>query len=315
MTAPAKAPPDPPPRVSAVIPLYNCLPLTRRCLATLQGTLPADLAHEIIFVDDGSTDGTAEWLDGLPPPCRAVRNERNLGFAAACNRGAAAARGEFVFLLNNDLEFLPGWLDPMLDGFSRLPRAGVIGNIQLHHETGEVDHAGLRIGVDGKPAHVRQRAAGDYARVTAVTGACVAFPRALFAQLGAFDEGFVNGGEDVDFCLRAGRAGRGTWVALQSTVRHHVSATPGRKRRDEENSYRLFRRWRAALEREAWRSWCEEFLEATHGGRTPRHRRAEWRAWAFLRGWLPRPGRWAESAVRQALLEEEARWERLLARS
>ena len=314
MTASSRPTAESTPRVSAVIPLHNGLPLTRRCLETLQATLPAGLTHEIILVDDGSTDGTGDWLAGLPAPCRAVRLERNLGFAAACNRGAAAAHGGFLAFLNNDLELLPGWIEPMLAAFSRLPRAAVVGNVQVRVDTGEVDHAGIRIGADGKPAHLRERPAGpasDYRRVPAVTGACALVPRARFNRLGAFDEGFRNGGEDVDLCLRAAAAGGTVWVALNSTVRHHVSATPGRKQFDEQNSYRLFLRWRPVLRSEAWRSWCERFLASAHAGRLPRHRRAEWRASAFLRGWLPRPGRWAESAVRQAFLQEEARWERL----
>ncbi len=298
-----------------MIPLHNGLSLSRRCLETLQATLPGGLTHEVIFVDDGSTDGTGDWLAGLSSPCRAVRLDRNQGFATACNRGAAAARGEFLAFLNNDIELLPGWIEPMLAAFSRLPRAGVVGNVQVRVDTGEVDHAGIRIGADGKPAHLRERPAEpvpDYRRVPAVTGACALVPRALFTRLGAFDEGFRNGGEDVDFCLRAAADGRTVWVALDSTVRHHVSATPGRKQHDEQNSYRLFLRWRSALQRQAWRAWCEDFLASARAARLPRHRRAEWRAAAFLRGWLPRPGRWAESAVRQAFLAEEARWESLL---
>jgi GT2 family glycosyltransferase len=302
--------------LSFVIPLYNCLPLTRRCLETLQATLPGGLAHEIILVDDGSTDGTRAWLETLPAPCRAILNERNLGYAVACNRGAAAARGEILALLNNDLELLPAWLEPVLAGFSRLPRAGIIGNLQLRADTRELDHAGIAIGVDGKPAHVRTRPAGPgkpsgYAAMPAVTAACALVPRILFTDLGGFDEGFLNGGEDVDFCFRARARGRSTWTALASTVLHHVSATPGRKTHDEENSYRLFRKWRPVLEREAWRTWCGEFLTDARAGVLPRHRPAERRAALFLRGWLPHPGRWARSNVAQNLLVEQLRWERL----
>ncbi|MES1168988.1 MAG: glycosyltransferase, partial [Oleiharenicola lentus] len=109
-------------KISFLVPLYNNLPLTQAMLASLQATLPAGLEHEIIFVDDGSTDGTREWLQtvgpalaagpGLPASgshtIRAVLNEKNLGFAGACNRGAAVAHGEFLFFLNNDLILLPG---------------------------------------------------------------------------------------------------------------------------------------------------------------------------------------------------------------
>ena len=121
--------------VSFVIPLYNCLPLTQAMLASLQATLPAGLAHEILFVDDGSTDGTRDWLHAFPPlrspPFRLLLNEHNLGFAVGNNRAAAIARGRFLALLNNDLVLTPGWLEPMLAAHAGLrDRAGLIGNVQ-----------------------------------------------------------------------------------------------------------------------------------------------------------------------------------------
>ena len=66
-------------KVSFIIPLYNCLPLTQAMLASLQATLPAGLAHEIILVDDGSTDGTREWLAGLSQPGVSLSNPTSLG--------------------------------------------------------------------------------------------------------------------------------------------------------------------------------------------------------------------------------------------
>ena len=86
----------PHPHLSVIVPLYNCLPLTQAMLRSLRETLPADMTHEIILVDDGSTDGTREWLAGLEAPFRVILNERNLGYGASNNRGAAIARGEAV---------------------------------------------------------------------------------------------------------------------------------------------------------------------------------------------------------------------------
>ncbi|MGH7946367.1 MAG: glycosyltransferase family 2 protein, partial [Opitutaceae bacterium] len=116
-------------QVSFIIPLYNCLTLTRAMLASLQATLPAGTSHEIILVDDGSTDGTREWLAMLKgSPFKVLLNERNLGYAASNNRGTGIARGEFLALLNNDLILQPGWLEPMLAAHASLKgRAGLIG--------------------------------------------------------------------------------------------------------------------------------------------------------------------------------------------
>src|SRR5688572_16593950 len=151
------APSGPPPRVSVVIPLHNCLPLTQAMLRSLQVTMPESVSREIILIDDGSTDGTREWLGTLQgSEIRVLLNERNLGYAVSNNRAAAIARGEFLALLNNDLILLPGWLEPMLAAHASLgDRAGLIGNVQLDARSDAVDHAGLVIGVTGKPLHVR----------------------------------------------------------------------------------------------------------------------------------------------------------------
>ena len=109
--------------LSIITPLFNRLDLTRAFVAALPGTLPPGLEWECVLVDDGSTDGTHAWLDSLPTPFRTIQNERNLGFAAACNAGAREARGDVLALLNNDLVLSPGWLPPMLAALRR-PRAG-----------------------------------------------------------------------------------------------------------------------------------------------------------------------------------------------
>jgi len=257
-------------RLSVIVPLYNCLPLTRAMVASLRASLPDDLDHEIILVDDGSTDGTREWLAGLGAPFRVILNERNLGYGAANNRGAAVAQGEFLALLNNDLVLAPGWIEPMLQAHAWLrSRAGVVGNLQLDARTGALDHAGIFINHKGKPEHDRtprwrlrlRNRLKPLRRVPAVTGACVLIQHELWRQLRGFDEGYVNGCEDVDFCLRAAAAGYRNVVALHSVVRHHVSTSPGRKGRDEANTYRLTQRWRNTLVTLGIRSWCRHHLE------------------------------------------------------
>ncbi len=264
--------PDPP-RLSVVVPLYNCLPLTQAMLASLQATLPAGLAHEIIFVDDGSTDGTRAWLATLTaPPFRVLLNERNLGYAVGNNRAAAVARGELLALLNNDLVLTPGWLEPMLAAHAALgPRAGLIGNVQRDAKSGAVDHAGLVVNSTGKPVHLRRlpppwsRAWRPVRPVPAVTGACLLVARDLWTQLGGFDEAYLNGGEDIDLGFRARALGRVNTVALRSVVRHHVSSSPGRKARDEQNSHRLACRWHREFLAAAdygRREWCLQWLAA-----------------------------------------------------
>lgn len=258
------------PRVSFIVPLFNCLALTQAMLASLQATLPPDLARELIFVDDASSDGTASWLSSLSEgSIRVVSNPVNLGFAASCNRGAAEARGEILLFLNNDLVLTSGWIEPMLTQYEQLgDQAGVIGNVQRRVSDRSVDHSGIFINEKGKPEHCRELSVGGplawlrgWRSVDAVTGACLLISRTLWECLGGFDERFLNGCEDVDLCLRASSARKSNRVALRSCVGHHVSSSVGRKRRDEENTFRLTQKWRDTLAILAARRWCWHFLE------------------------------------------------------
>jgi GT2 family glycosyltransferase len=319
---PHSSPPlSPAPRLSVVVPLYNCLPLTQAMLASLQATLPAGLTYEIILIDDGSTDGTRAWLHEFAalatPPFRVLLNERNLGFAATNNRAAALACGEFLALLNNDLVLLPGWLEPMLAAHQSLAsRAGLIGNVQLDAHTGAVDHAGLDLTPAAKPVHVRHlpprlsRRLQPVRPMPAVTGACVLLSRALWQQLGGFDEGYINGGEDIDLCYRARAAGRINAVALDSIVRHHVSSAPGRKAHDEQNSFRLAQRWHRELVADAIRPWCRAFLaQAPHSSKY----RVALAALAFLAGLRRTPPPAAIAGVESEFSRETDRWNSLFA--
>ncbi len=250
------------PRISVVTPLFNCLAATQEMVASLRKSMPRRISYEIILVDDGSTDGTREWLAGLGDPFRVLLNERNMGFGASTNRGAAAARGEVLAFLNNDLILAPGWLQPMLGALGSLGRrAGIVGNVQLNAATGEVDHAGIWITLNGKPEHDRTKPRlaslllHPTPSVFAVTGACVLLRAATWRHLGGFDEAYINGCEDVDLCLRAREAGLINVVALRSRVLHHVSSSPGRHLKNEENARRLVRRWRLELALEASRLW------------------------------------------------------------
>ena len=112
--------------------MFNHLDYSKVMLATLRATLPTGLAHEIILVNDASTDNTRQWLANLTVPgLRVVQNDSNMGFARAVNAGVAHAKGKVLALLNNDLVLTPSWLEPMLDVIHNpWLHAGVVGNVQ-----------------------------------------------------------------------------------------------------------------------------------------------------------------------------------------
>lgn len=308
--------------VSFVIPLYNCLAHTQECLRTLRDTLPEDLEREVIFVDDGSTDGTRAWLSSLPSASRnssarekivVILNPSNAGFAASCNRGARSANGETIFFLNNDLVLLRGWFQPMFDLVSRRAQAAVVGNVQLSAADKHVDHAGVIFTHKAKPEHETRRPwlsrlAGERA-VPAVTGACFAIRRAVWNQLGGFDEEYRNGGEDIDLCLRAQAEGYTNYVVLRSIVLHHVSQSAGRKVRDEQNSRRLTERWRTQIAFLSARAWARHHLEtAWHGARDPGDFASAARLLFLSLGILRRPSLAAVCGADRAIETEIQRW-------
>jgi GT2 family glycosyltransferase/tetratricopeptide (TPR) repeat protein len=240
------------PRASIVIPTFNNLDLTRRCLAALTQHTPAGLA-EIIVVDNASTDGTADFLraEHAAGRLRATLNAANFGFARACNQGALEARGTHVIFLNNDTEVTAGWLEAMLAA-AQAPEAGAVG-IKLLYPDGTVQHAGIGF-INGIPDHPFRNAAAAAPEVNQpremdmVTGACLLLPRDLFLELGGFDESYRNGVEDIDLCLRARAAGRKVLYEPKAVVVHHEGRSVGRFDHVNENLQIFFRRWQKSFD-------------------------------------------------------------------
>ena len=239
--------------VSIITSLFNRLDLTCAWLESLERTL-AGWRYEVILIDDGSTDGTREFLATLSPErYRVVLNaESGRGFAANNNAGARLAVAPLLCLLNNDTVLLPGWLEPMVRLAQTDRRVALVGNVQREPVSGLIDHCGVyfRPG-DGHPLHAGKNTATPpeeaYLCWPAVTAACCVVRRAVFEELGGFDEAFHNGFEDMDFCLRAGQRGYRHAVANRSTVYHYISASPGRRRHEDRN-YQLFQeRWRGRV--------------------------------------------------------------------
>jgi len=211
---------------SIIIPNYNGLSLLQRCIPSLLDALKHDGgAHEIIVVDNGSTDDSAGYLQQLGAPVQALVLKENIGFARACNVGAAAAQHETLVFLNNDMYFDPQFLGPLLTTLQQYPEAFAVSSrmfdwenrFQLGRVMGRFILGSFQIEADR-----RQYERLCYTLYT--SGAISAVDRARFQALGGFDESLYVY-EDVDLGYRAWKRG---WVVChepRSVVYHKGRAT------------------------------------------------------------------------------------------
>ena len=235
---------------SIVMPVCNRVELTKDCLTALAG-LNDQPEYELIIVDNGSTDGTTDFLRQLSGDVRTIANEENLGFAKACNQGAAAARGKYLVFLNNDTIPQQGWLTALVAEVNSHAEVGIVGS-KLLYPNGTVQHAGVvRDCARRLPYHIYKNFAASHPAVNQrrefqiVTAACLLIRRTLFDEVGGFDEGCVNGFEDADLCLKVRERGYVVVYQPRSVVVHLESQTPGRKTHDDANVARFLDRWKA----------------------------------------------------------------------
>lgn len=247
-----------PVQVSIVIPVFNKVELTRQCIEALYRNTAPEPPFEVIVVDNASTDGTREHLEQACQKyerLRTIRNERNYGFARACNQGARAAKAEFLVFLNNDTVPHPGWLEAMLDLTKSDERVGIVGS-KLLYPDGSIQHVGVVIAENRLPLHLlRGRRPEEFARYLTeprdyqvVTAACMLIRSQLFSALGGFDEVFLNGFEDVDLCLRARDKGYRVVFAPNSVLTHFESMSEGRSTHDLRNLKIFLQRWGSRLQ-------------------------------------------------------------------
>lgn len=219
------------PLVSIVIPVFNNVRLTAACLNALLRELDS-IPVEVIVVDDGSSDGTAAYLESCSG-IRVVTHARNQGVVQSINDGAAVACGRFVHLLNNDTIVTPGWMVPLLRTFESRDRVGAVGS-QLRAPDGYVSEAGAVIWRDGGGANFgRGRAPKDPAvsfprEVDYCSAASLMIRADLFRDLGGFSEEFAPAYyEDADLCFRLRSQEYRVLYQPHSVVVHFEGSTAG----------------------------------------------------------------------------------------
>jgi GT2 family glycosyltransferase len=217
------------PLVSVVVLTYNGLHLTQACLESLV-SLTQYPSWELIVVDNGSTDGTVEYLGefaGETPNARLVENGENLGFAEGNNRGICTAKGEIIVLLNNDTVVTRGWLRDLIRHF-RDPDTAMVGPI--------TDNAGneARVIVSAPNRNRWARAVESYCgshrtestAVQTLAFFCVAIRASIIHEVGLLDPAYGIGMfEDDDYCRRVSELGYSIRLAEDVFVHHEMSAS------------------------------------------------------------------------------------------
>ena len=239
---------------SIIVPCRNQLAFTRECVRAI--TAHTTPPWELVIVNDGSSDGTATYVDALqdadPKRVIVVSHTASQGFPTSCNHGLNAARGNYLVLLNNDAVVTEGWLDHLIALAESDPKIGLVGPMSNYASPPQL--------VSGVPyrnveemhcfaGQWRRERLGRWFTCEKLSGFCLLMKRNVFEQLGGLDERFGLGFfDDDDLCFRARKAGFELAVAFDCFVHHFGSRTIATLGIDTEallqtNSERFAEKW------------------------------------------------------------------------
>ena len=229
----------PAPLVTLIIPTRNGLDLIKQCIKSILAKTSYKNC-EILIVDNNSDDIVAlAYFASLAEnkQIRVLRDERPFNYSALNNAAVQQARGEYICLVNNDIEVIsPEWLEEMM-GLATQPGIGVVG-ARLWYPNNTLQHGGVITGLGGVAGHshkhLHKGSPGYFNRaqitqtLSAVTAACFAVKKSIYQDVGGLDETNLKVAfNDVDFCLRVREAGfRNVWTPY-AELYHYESATRG----------------------------------------------------------------------------------------
>ncbi|MFH0921106.1 MAG: glycosyltransferase [Fibrobacterota bacterium] len=212
-------------KTSIVMLTFNQLSYTRQCLESIRTN--TDTPFELILVDNGSTDGTPEWLlseEKAGHIQKVILNGKNLGVAAGWNIGMRVATGDYLLILNNDVLAADSWLRNLLRCAESRPDIGMAGPMSNSISGLQLES---RVPYTSVPEfhdfarEYMEKNAGNWWELFRIAGFCLLFKREVYEKVGDFDERFGKGNfEDDDYCIRVRRAGYRILVAGDSFLHH-----------------------------------------------------------------------------------------------
>lgn len=208
-------------KTSIIILSFNQMDITLNALDSIRKNTEED--YELIIVENGSTDGSAEQLRAMDDIIL-IENTENQGFARGCNQGIGVASGELLLFLNNDVIVPQGWLTPLIRSLTADDTVGMVGpvtNYSAGHQQIPVGYS-LIGDMEAFAAGHRLQHEGRTLEVRRLIGFCLLVKRSVLEEIGGFDEQYGLGNyEDDDLCLRAIRAGYRLLV-VQDAFIHHI---------------------------------------------------------------------------------------------
>lgn len=248
------------PLVSVVIPSKDHPELLKKCVGSfVERTSLPNLQEnvEFIIVDNGSNEGNRQtiqnFLESVKAECHYLYRPMSFNFSAMCNIGVEEAHGEYILLLNDDMEIIEeNWLRILL-GQVLLPGTGAVGAKLWYPEDERIQHAGItnmQVGPSHKLVTFPDDRTYYYGHNTvtydmiAVTAACLLVRKSLYQEVDGLDEEMAVAYNDVDFCFKLAEAGYRNVIRNDAVLLHYESASRGM---DEESA----EKWRRLLEEKA----------------------------------------------------------------
>ena len=229
---------EPAPLVSILIPTKDHIDLLKQCIDSLQ-TKSSYQTYEILVINNNSEKAESfDYFAQLKAAgVKVLDYPKPFNFSAINNFAAQQAEGEYLCLMNNDIEIqTPDWMEEMLS-FAQLPNAGAVGARLWYPGSGGLQHGGVIVGLGGVAGHAYVGLAKTekgyfgrpvlHHRCSAVTAACLMIKKTTYFAVNGMDEGLAVAFNDVDFCLRLGQAGFHCVYTPHAEMTHHESASRG----------------------------------------------------------------------------------------